>query len=194
MGSNVIVYFIVGVVIGFISTTLFNEHTSNSFAHSSLRRNVEKMQHLVRVREIENQVAIEDVQKIRILCLINTHPNNHHTAAIHVQQTWGKHCNRLLFASTFTDVNLNTIGFDMVDEHDYVWGKEKLMLQYVYKNFFDHYDWFYKADDDSFANIENLRFLLSAYSTNDPIYFGFKYNHTEFRWGHLDGGAGNSNF
>ena len=35
-----------------------------------------------------------------------------------------------------------------------------------------HYDWFVKGDDDSFLVIENLRFLLSHYKPDDPVYLG----------------------
>lgn len=139
--------------------------------------------------EIESANAVDEVKNIRILCLLNTYPKNHYKA-IHVQQTWGKHCDKLLFASTITDVNLNAIGFNMTDQHEYVWGKEKLMFQYVYKNFLQQYDWFYKADDDTYAIIENLRYLLSSYSPEDPIAFGHKFNASMQRWGYLSGGAG----
>ncbi|XP_031634647.1 glycoprotein-N-acetylgalactosamine 3-beta-galactosyltransferase 1-like [Contarinia nasturtii] len=37
---------------------------------------------------------------------------------------------------------------------------------------------------------ENLRFMLSAYSTDDPIYFGHKFNTTDHKWGYFSGGSG----
>ena len=51
---------------------------------------------------------------------------------------------------------------------------EKVMkaFQYVYNTYHDNYDWFLKADDDSFFIMENLRLLLSHHSNDEPIYFG----------------------
>lgn len=37
---------------------------------------------------------------IRVLCWILTDPENHKTKAIHVKQTWGQRCTKLLFMST----------------------------------------------------------------------------------------------
>lgn len=173
------VYFLIGIVIGFLINKMFVQNSSDSSLSSA-------QQYL---NEIESANEFEEMKNIRILCLLNTYPANHYKA-IHVQQTWGKHCDKLLFASSITDVNINAIGLNISDGHGYVWGKEKLMLQYVYKNFLHQYDWFFKGDDDTFANIENMRFMLSAYSTDDPIYFGHKFNTSYHRWGYFSGGAG----
>lgn len=64
-------------------------------------------------------------------------------------------------------------GFNAKNDHEHLWGKVKLMFQHIYSNFLDDYDWFFKGDDDTFLIAENMRFLLSAYSPEDPIYFGW---------------------
>lgn len=171
-------YFLAGILIGFLLRALFHEKTTKISLKISVRD------------DFIQTKAIEEIKKIRILCMLNTNPSNHLKRAVHIQQTWGKHCDKLVFASTLTDVHLNAIGFNMTDSHEFVWGKEKLMMQYVYDNFLEKFDWFYKADDDTFANIENLRFLLSAYSPENPIVFGCKLFTPKHKWGYLHGGAG----
>ncbi|XP_055297147.1 glycoprotein-N-acetylgalactosamine 3-beta-galactosyltransferase 1-like [Sitodiplosis mosellana] len=71
-----------------------------------------------------------------------------------------------------------------------MWGKVKLMMQYIHKNFINDYDWFIKGDDDMFLITENLRYMLSAYSTEDPIYFGYKFNSSLHKTGFFSGGSG----
>ena len=62
-------------------------------------------------------------------------------------------------------------------------------MKYVYKNHFNKGDWFLKADDDTFVILENLRYMLYQYSTNFPIYFGFKFK-PYVDQGYMSGGAG----
>lgn len=171
--------FLVGLVIGLI----LNKFSTND-STKSLKRAVQDV-----LYESKTARDFHKIKKIRILCMLNTSPWNHRRA-IHIKRLWGKNCDKLLFASTITDINLGIMGFDIPDKHYYVWAKEKRMIQYVYKNFFDKYDWFYKADDDSFAIMENLRYFLHSYSSEDPLIFGYKFNTTAHRWGYFSGGAG----
>lgn len=137
-----------------------------------------------------NEITVNDVKKMKILCFVDTAPKYHSKRVVHVLQTWGKHCDQVLFASTLTDINLGSIGFNVTDDHRHMWGKVKLMLQYIHKYFIDDYDWFFKADDDTFLIAENMRYLLSAYSPDDPLYFGYKMNTSDHIWGYFSGGSG----
>lgn len=122
-----------------------------------------------------NLVAQKLYNEVRVLCWIMTNPNNHHTKARHVQQTWGKRCNKLLFMSSTEDAELGTIALPVAEGRNNLWAKTKAAFRYVYENHMDDADWFFKADDDTYAIVENLRFLLYPYSPETPIYFGFKF-------------------
>ncbi|VDO94668.1 unnamed protein product [Schistosoma margrebowiei] len=48
--------------------------------------------------------------KIRILCYINTHPENYYKKAIHVHKTWARRCTKHIFMSTKSDPILPVAG------------------------------------------------------------------------------------
>lgn len=56
-----------------------------------------------------NSLATNLFAEVRLLCWIMTTPENHKTKAIHVENTWGRKCNKLLFMSTQLDVELGTV-------------------------------------------------------------------------------------
>ena len=49
------------------------------------------------------------------------------------------------------------------------------------------YDWYLKADDDTFIFEDNLRLFVSDKNSNDPVTFGF---HFKISGGYQSGGAG----
>lgn len=112
--------------------------------------------------------------EVRILCWVLTFPFNHKTKAKAVRDTWGKRCNKLVFISTLPDESLDVLQVNVTEDRLHLWGKTKLGLQKVYENYGNDFDWFLKADDDTWIFMENLRHFLYAYSPEMPIYFGCK--------------------
>ncbi|CAG7733184.1 unnamed protein product, partial [Allacma fusca] len=44
-------------------------------------------------------------KEVRVLCWVMTAPSNHEKKAIHVKNTWGARCNKLIFMSSQTGTN-----------------------------------------------------------------------------------------
>lgn len=181
---NVFLSFLIGIVIGFSWITLYSLESSNSqdegceLNYSGLAKVLNSVEKTVLVKK----------KRLRILCFLTTNPESHSKQAVHITKTWGKHCDKLIFASAKTDINIGAIGLRVTNDNDHNWGKVKLMMKYIYEHFLDDYDWFFKGDDVSFLMVENLRYLLSSYSTDDPIYFGHKFNTPNHKWGYFSGG------
>lgn len=72
----------------------------------------------------------------------------------------------------FSDSNLGSVGLNINDTYNHLWRKTRLSFEHIYENYINEYDWFLKADDDTYVIVENLRYMLHHYSTDDPIYFG----------------------
>ena len=126
----------------------------------------------------------------KVLCLIMTQPKNHRTKAIHVKNTWGKRCNGILFFSSQNDSLLETIAFPMEEGRLQLWQKTHRAFYHTYKHYLNEFDWFLKADDDTYVIMENLRYFLSGYSKNEPIILGCRTWNEEKRFTYMTGGAG----
>ncbi|GAB6026181.1 hypothetical protein CHUAL_012392 [Chamberlinius hualienensis] len=90
-----------------------------------------------------------------------------------VNSTWLKRCDRTLFVGDTTTTGLNDIiSLNVTTGRQYLWFKTRDALQYIYNNYFDDYDWFFKADTDTYVIVENLRYVLSTLDDNQPQYVG----------------------
>ncbi|XKL67662.1 hypothetical protein PGB90_003153 [Kerria lacca] len=137
----------------------------------------------------ENNVADALKKKVRVLCWVMTSPVNHKRKAFHIKQTWGKHCNSLLFMSTKVDKELSSVALPVKEGRNNLWEKTREAFKYIYKNYNGSYDWIIKADDDTFVILENLRYMLKDFDPMESIYFGLKFK-TFVKQGYMSGGAG----
>lgn len=137
----------------------------------------------------ERSVADRLFHDIRILCLVMTFPENHQTKAVHVSATWGRRCTKLLFVTRQNDSSLPTLVIDVKDGRKYLPQKTYATFNKVFDDYLEEFDWFLKADDDTYVIMENLRYFLSGQDRNAPVYFG----HHFAQWvpqGYTSGGAG----
>ncbi|KAL5286919.1 C1GALT1.2 family protein [Megaselia abdita] len=128
-------------------------------------------------------------EDVNIFCWVPTKPDNFKTKAKAVKETWAKRCNKFIFISKIEDLELEVVALPVEEGTKNLWNKTKAALIYIYQNYLNQYDWFLKADDDTFMIMENLRYLLYQYNPLSPIYLGNRLNSSlgeEF----MSGGSG----
>ena len=119
-----------------------------------------------------------------------TYEKNHKTRAQYIKTTWGKRCNKLLFVSEVHDPDLPILKLNVSSGREHLTAKTMQAFDFVYQNYINDYDWFMKADDDTYAMVENLRYFLSAQSTTEPVFFGHHYKVNVRKQGYFSGGGG----
>lgn len=137
----------------------------------------------------DSRVADLLYQKVRVLCWVMTGPYNLESRARHVKATWSRHCNVVVFMSSVDDKNFPTVGLGTKEGRDQLYWKTIRAFHYVWEHHADEADWFLKADDDTFVVVDNLRWILSNHSPEEPIYFGKRFK-PYTKQGYMSGGAG----
>ncbi|KRG03028.1 uncharacterized protein Dmoj_GI25533 [Drosophila mojavensis] len=134
-------------------------------------------------------VADQLKSEVRLLCWVMTNPNNHKKKARHVKRTWGKRCNKLIFMSSAKDEELDSVALPIGEGRNNLWSKTREAYKYIYEHHINDADWFLKADDDTYTIVENMRYMLSPYNPETPVYFGCKFK-PYVKQGYMSGGAG----
>ncbi|XP_069769792.1 glycoprotein-N-acetylgalactosamine 3-beta-galactosyltransferase 1-like isoform X5 [Narcine bancroftii] len=171
---------------------VFNDphgHLEDTDHHQHLRGEMNFNADISQHKDDNRSVADDLFNKVRILCWVMTGPQNLETKTKHVKATWAKKCNIVLFMSSEENKDFPTVGLDVQEGRDQLYWKTIKAFQYVFDHHFNDADWFLKADDDTYVVVENLRWLLSKYSPDQPIFFGRKFK-PYVKQGYMSGGAG----
>ena len=70
------------------------------------------------------KAPLQDISRVRVLCLIVTAPQHHQDRARHVKLTWAKHCDRAVFVSSEADPTLGqVIAVPQAVSYNQLWDK-----------------------------------------------------------------------
>ena len=154
-----------------------------------------------------------DETQPRVFCIILTTEANLKSKAKIVYDTWAHKCNNhkmislispsnksidsntnLLQTTRFTQHRFNQIKYEslfdvlqpeelVVDTYQNLTNKIYSSFKHVYNNHPD-YDWYLKADDDSFFFMANLRTFLKSKNPNLPVTYGYDFKTHVFKGYH----------
>lgn len=142
------------------------------------------------VMDEASERGFEKVEQGKILCWVLTYPNHKDSQAAAVKETWGRRCDKLLFMTSVKDPEDDSfVALNVTENRDNLWTKTQLSLEYIHRNHIAEYDWFFKADDDTYVIVENLRKFAAKYSPQDPVFFGCRFK-PFVKQGYMSGGAG----
>lgn len=120
----------------------------------------------------------QNVSSIRIFCFILTYAGNLATKARAVNLTWAPRFDKYLFISETTNgskgLPIAPLA-NLTSDRWHLTQKSTSALLYTYEQFYNDFDWFMKADDDTYVFVDNLRAFLKTKNTSDPVTFGYNF-------------------
>ncbi|XP_046573218.1 glycoprotein-N-acetylgalactosamine 3-beta-galactosyltransferase 1-like isoform X1 [Haliotis rubra] len=135
--------------------------------------------------------AKHNTSHIRVFCWITTQEQALNNKIPALNETWARRCDNKIFIMT---TNITTPGHSIIDFHIKE-GRKRLTkktiaaMKYIYDHYLKDYDWFLKADDDTYIVMENLKYLLSFYNPDEAVYLGHLFK-MFLNPGYMSGGAG----
>ncbi|OWF55769.1 Glycoprotein-N-acetylgalactosamine 3-beta-galactosyltransferase 1 [Mizuhopecten yessoensis] len=128
--------------------------------------------------------------KVKVLCFILTIERKLTGQVQIVNNTWARRCNKVLYVLCTDHKAPDLLSTCSVGEsRNHLTGKVRYAIKHSYEHYMEKYDWFLKADDDTYVIMENLRYLLSHYPTNKAGYLGYHFK-VHIDQGYMSGGAG----
>ncbi|ESO83390.1 hypothetical protein LOTGIDRAFT_96000, partial [Lottia gigantea] len=125
---------------------------------------------------------------IRVACFVLATPNAKAKMAA-VNETWLQRCDTYFFLVTATHGQHDVVNVTIPEGRSYLTDKTVYGFKYMYDYLLNDFDWFVKADDDTYMIVENLKFYLSHYKGDAPAYSGLHLRHFSPN-GYMAGGPG----
>ncbi|XP_077363236.1 glycoprotein-N-acetylgalactosamine 3-beta-galactosyltransferase 1 isoform X2 [Festucalex cinctus] len=175
--------FITGLLIGFMSLRYFLvSDLSEIHIEDDWQRN--QLGH----KGVNLSSTSNSSQTTRILCWIMTGPKNMMSRTKHIQETWAKRCNIVLYMSS-VKTDFPTVKLNVSEGREHLYWKTIRAFEYIHQRHLDNADWFLKADDDTYVIVENLLYMLSQLDPEKPLYLGRRFR-PFVKQGYMSGGAG----
>ncbi|GMR58492.1 hypothetical protein PMAYCL1PPCAC_28687 [Pristionchus mayeri] len=132
--------------------------------------------------------------KGEIFCWVLTSEKYHDTRALAVNETWLRRCDHGVF---FTNapferekkIPYRTVFAGILDSYENLFYKSRYAFYYISEIMKADFDWFVKADDDTYLIVENLRAYLRTLDPSLPYYVGYRMK-PYLENGYNGGGAG----
>ena len=124
---------------------------------------------------------------VRVCCLVLTKPGNFLTQARAVNRTWGPRCDGFFFITESSKQQMTPEQAKLAEDlpiapipnitagYDHLTQKSTLAFLFAYEHHANNYDWFVKADDDTYLIVEHLKMFLREQNTSEPVTFGYNF-------------------
>ncbi|CAF1103691.1 unnamed protein product [Adineta steineri] len=157
-----------------ITTFYVAFHTNESYIES-------------KTNQLDNVTIHPELLSPRVLCLILTTPKYFLDRVKAVNDTWGPRCDRYLFVTDYTPQTMTPEQINFTQQipiapiqnitpgYDHLTQKTTLAFLFAYEKYFNDFDWFVKADDDTYLIVENLKAFLSQQNASEPVTFGYNF-------------------
>jgi glycoprotein-N-acetylgalactosamine 3-beta-galactosyltransferase len=107
-----------------------------------------------------------------------------HSKVHYVHNTWGNRCDKVIYMTgpkqpeQKDDPNFKFVYLNMTDEYNRITEKALLTFEYIYDNLMEEFDWFVRANDDTYIIMENLKLFLANRCSDDMSIYGKVLKHT----------------
>ena len=108
-------------------------------------------------------------KKIRILCLVLSKGR---TKASSVKDTWGNHCNDIVFYGSFVDDKIPVRRYSTLEPSHVSFCKILLDLHGKNSTYSPDFDWLLISQDNNYVIIENVRHLVASLDHNQRYLLG----------------------
>ena len=135
----------------------------------------------------KNQEQTLNVRSTRICCLILTSPKSFTTRTRAVNNTWARRCDKYYFITETSNTNLTqqqkriagnmpiALIMNITPGYQHLTQKSNKAFMFAYEKHGNDFDWFVKADDDTYLIVDHLKTFLHSQNSSEPITFGYNF-------------------